>query len=225
MQISGNGTTLATTSFDLIQNSAGAFVLQRDNNPLIFGTNNTERVRITSGGNVLVGTTTDEGDKLTVNGNISIFGNKIYNGASSNSAGMDFAASSVRLWGYDGIKFYASAAGIGDMSERMRITSGGELLINTTSDAGDYKLQVNGNILSLGFVAVSGANDGLIVYQNGGSANLPTYTSNTDRAQINFKYAQNFPASNNYTRTLDIVSTGDGTGGGMTRFFTTTNNS
>ena len=29
-------------------------------------------------------------------------------------------------------------------TERMRITSGGELLINTTSDAGDYKLQVNG---------------------------------------------------------------------------------
>lgn len=28
--------------------------------------------------------------------------------------------------------------------ERMRITSLGELLINTTSDAGDYKLQVNG---------------------------------------------------------------------------------
>jgi hypothetical protein len=27
----------------------------------------------------------------------------------------------------------------------MRITSGGELLINTTSDAGDYGLQVNGN--------------------------------------------------------------------------------
>jgi len=27
----------------------------------------------------------------------------------------------------------------------MRITSGGELLINTTTDAGDYKLQVNGN--------------------------------------------------------------------------------
>jgi hypothetical protein len=30
-------------------------------------------------------------------------------------------------------------------AERMRITSGGELLINTTTDAGDYKLQVNGN--------------------------------------------------------------------------------
>jgi len=33
-------------------------------------------------------------------------------------------------------------------TERMRITSGGEVLIGTTSDAGDYKLQVNGRILA-----------------------------------------------------------------------------
>jgi hypothetical protein len=39
----------------------------------------------------------------------------------------------------------AMAFGTAD-GERMRITSGGELLINTTSDAGDYKLQVNGNV-------------------------------------------------------------------------------
>ncbi|MFY7884751.1 MAG: beta strand repeat-containing protein, partial [Dolichospermum sp.] len=38
--------------------------------------------------------------------------------------------------------FFYSAA-----NERMRITSSGELLINTTTDAGDYKLQVNGNVL------------------------------------------------------------------------------
>lgn len=31
------------------------------------------------------------------------------------------------------------------MTERMRITSDGELLINTTTDVGDYRLQVNGN--------------------------------------------------------------------------------
>ncbi len=35
-------------------------------------------------------------------------------------------------------------------TERARFTSGGELLINTTSDAGDYKLQVNGNTLLRG---------------------------------------------------------------------------
>jgi len=36
--------------------------------PLWFGTNNTPRMTITSGGNVLVGTTTDAGQKLQVNG-------------------------------------------------------------------------------------------------------------------------------------------------------------
>jgi uncharacterized protein YaiE (UPF0345 family) len=36
--------------------------------PLTFGTSNTERMRITSGGNLLVGTTTDAGFKLDVNG-------------------------------------------------------------------------------------------------------------------------------------------------------------
>jgi hypothetical protein len=35
--------------------------------PLIFATNDTERMRITSGGNVLIGTTTDAGSKLRVN--------------------------------------------------------------------------------------------------------------------------------------------------------------
>ena len=36
----------------------------------------------------------------------------------------------------------------GGGGEHMRITSGGEVLIGTTSDAGDYKLQVNGRILA-----------------------------------------------------------------------------
>ena len=42
------------------------------NGYLRFGTNNTERIRITSGGNVLIGTTTDDGSRLRVNGVISI---------------------------------------------------------------------------------------------------------------------------------------------------------
>lgn len=41
------------------------------------------------------------------------------------------------------INFYTDA-GSGE-SEKLRITSDGELLIGTTTDAGDYKLQVNGN--------------------------------------------------------------------------------
>jgi hypothetical protein len=54
VRISGNGTTLGTTSFDLIQNSSGAYVYHRANLPLIFGTNNAERFRIGSTGIIYV---------------------------------------------------------------------------------------------------------------------------------------------------------------------------
>jgi hypothetical protein len=45
---------------------------------------------------------------------------------------------------YDALLHKFGAGG----SERMRITSGGKVLIGTTSDVGDYKLQVNGSILA-----------------------------------------------------------------------------
>ena len=45
-----------------------------------FVTNNTERMRITFGGNVLIGTTTDNGYKLQVNGSERVYGNLIVDG-------------------------------------------------------------------------------------------------------------------------------------------------
>jgi len=44
-------------------------------------------------------------------------------------------------------------------TEAMRIASGGELLINTTTDAGDYKLQVNG---AMYLATVNGANNSIV---------------------------------------------------------------
>ena len=59
----------ATNGFDLQNDGTGAYIWNRDNTVIYFGTNNIERMRITSGGNVLIGTTTDNGtDKLQVNG-------------------------------------------------------------------------------------------------------------------------------------------------------------
>jgi hypothetical protein len=56
------------------------------NHPLTFGTNNTERMRITSGGNLLVGTTTDLSIKLLVSGNMRV-GTSAGNFAELNAVG------------------------------------------------------------------------------------------------------------------------------------------
>jgi hypothetical protein len=52
-----------------------AAVFGNENNyPVQFGTNNAIRMTVTSGGNVLIGTTTDNGQKFRVNGGIESFG-------------------------------------------------------------------------------------------------------------------------------------------------------
>ena len=96
-------------------------------------TNNASRISIApTSGSVGIGTTSPT-DKLTVNGNLSIFGNKIYNGSASNSAGVSFPGSTTRIDGYNGITFHSSTTTVGSQSERMRIDSSGNVGIGTTS--------------------------------------------------------------------------------------------
>jgi len=89
VQIAGNNTTLGTTSFDLLQGaSSEAYIYNRANQALIFGTNNTERMRIDSSGNLLVGTT-------SLNGRMTLAysagnGVSIQNNSGSSSNGMIF---------------------------------------------------------------------------------------------------------------------------------------
>jgi uncharacterized protein YaiE (UPF0345 family) len=67
----GNGQVIVT---DVTYTSNLAIGTLNSSANLVFGTASTERMRITSGGNVLIGTTTDVGFKLDVNGNVRATG-------------------------------------------------------------------------------------------------------------------------------------------------------
>jgi hypothetical protein len=75
--ISFKNSSSSTTSFIGVPNANGSvisgsttadFLFRNETGNMLFQTNGTERMRITSGGNVLIGTTTDAGHKLLVNG-------------------------------------------------------------------------------------------------------------------------------------------------------------
>jgi hypothetical protein len=66
----------------------------------------------------------------------------------------------------------------------MRITSGGELLINTTTDAGDYKLQVNGNGLISGAITTAAPSGGTAKPWKLGEAGVTLGGSNTSGVRV-----------------------------------------
>ena len=166
---SGNPTTDAGLLIGLIENDTFFYNYQAGNT--IFGTNSAERMRITSAGNVLIGTTTDSGYKLDVNGTAAIRGaltiapttngvasSLIYSalGVGQNvSYGVGKALTSGNCaffgWqttgtntGYVFMESFASASNL-----VLNTGGAGNVLINTTTDAG-YKLDVNGTAIVRG---------------------------------------------------------------------------
>jgi hypothetical protein len=198
-------------------------------NTLNFATASTNRLTIGSTGAASFSSTVSLTDEL------------IFLGASVNTSIKTFGSTNrdrLRIRAYNEVNIDSdvlltfSTGG----STRVIIDSSGRTSIGYTTNPSIYQLDVNGTGRFSGAltgtsatfsssVQADGSGNGFLINQNGGAAGLATYSANSDRAQISFKYAQNYPASNNYTRVLDIVSTGDATGGGMIRLFTTVNNS
>ena len=133
----GDGSTVDMRMVADVSSGVGSIRTSGNTSVMGFFTGGSERARISSSGNVGIGTTSPS-DKLTVNGNLSIFGNKIYNGSASNSAGISFPSSTVEIDGYNGIIFNSSTAGVGSQTERMRITNSGNVGIGTSSPSATY---------------------------------------------------------------------------------------
>jgi hypothetical protein len=126
MQLQVNG----TQTFQLSSSTSQVNLFGATNIPIILYTNATERMRITSGGNVGIGTSSPDGKLKVV-------------GSSGAQIIIDYIGNNENY--YDADTHYFRSYGGGGYPIRMAITSSGNVLIGTTTDAGD-KLQVNGAI-------------------------------------------------------------------------------
>jgi hypothetical protein len=147
--------------------SASNFSIRTANAPII---------TVTSGGNVLIGTTTNDGAKLRVEGGELRVTTSNSGVALYQNAGVGEIA--AYNWGGNA---YIPLVHVGSehrfntsATERMRITSGGNVLIGTTTDAG-YKLYIpqdNNLFLSNLYITGTASNPRLSSGATGGSMSL-----------------------------------------------------
>jgi hypothetical protein len=146
--------------------SIGGFISQTDANPIRIFTNATERMRITSAGNVGIGTTSPT-DKLVVSnaGANTLHFDVEYSGGASTIYSYNRSTSA-----YTNLQLSASNIIFqsGGTTERMRITSTGNVLIGTTSDP-------YGNLLAL--VQSNSASATTLQITNSSNASTTTKTA------------------------------------------------
>jgi hypothetical protein len=159
---------------------------------LVFSTANTsgtvtERMRITSDGETLFGTTSDAGDfRVQVSGNIRATGNIDFGSnqsiTSADRTAMQMGTSgTLRLYSSGsttGIQFYPNNA------IQMSIEDGGEVWMGYTTDQGAFRLQVNGAALADGGYRSGAPNGGTAATWKLGIVVAGSYTAASNYLQV-----------------------------------------
>ena len=204
---SGDGLQIVMAGLD-------ASIEQRENADLAFATNAVEKMRITSGGNVLIGSLTDNGSKLQVNGagvfssSVTATQGEFLSGGQEGATGSVVRISSTnpltRNWG-----IVNTWDNYGDLTFRVSNAAGGNAL---TAGSTKMVILLNGNV----GIGTSTPNAGLEVVTDSGAFNALRLVSNraqnlgTDVA-IGFRYLYD---STNYTTGALIVAGKDNTTSG-----------
>lgn len=142
-----------------------AYVIQRENANLIFRTNDAERMRVNSSGNVGIGTTTP-GSLLHLNKSSGAADIRLSSGGTL--YGTMFASSADTT--INSVTAIPLILGTNN-TERMRVDSSGRLLIaktSTSTSVNGFEIKVENNNASISVQkTASGAGNGLLFYHNG----------------------------------------------------------